>query len=503
MRTIFTATYQTLRWLLAASFLSLICLTVSARDYHVSDYGALPDDTLQLASPGINAAIQECARNGGGRVVVDAGKYRCGTIFLEDNVELHLSSGAYIYASKENSDFPMQPRQAYRSDKDKHGWNALIFAASKHNISITGNGTIDGRGKGKRSMLDDPSGKGNDRPRNILMISCRNVKVEGVTMRNAATWNQHYLDCEDVVVTGVNVYNHCHGNNDGIDIDGCRRFLLSNSVIDADDDAIVLKSTGMAPCEDVIVRGCVASSWANALKLGTESTGGFRNIVFSDCIVKPSRHKGQRVIKSTVSGISAISIECVDGGTVENITVDNITIDGTECPLYIRLGNRARKHVEEAPEPPVGTMRNIAISNIRAYNTGNFCSSITGIEGYKVENVTLQNIVVENRGGLKQGSFRTVGDDEGKRHDTSGNIFADKYWESWKQVKEDDRGYPQPTVWCNLPSYGLFVRHANNVRLDNVEFRSTGEEPRQAIIAVDTDGLYINNVFPKKVQHVK
>lgn len=489
--------------LTTAAMILLVSHTSMARDYHVSSFGAIANDTARLASDGINAAIKACAHDGGGRVVVDAGKYRCGTIFLEDNVELHLSNGAYIYATDGYEDFPMQPQQPYRSQKDKGGWNALIFAASKHNIAVTGGGTIDGRGKGRKGYLKNVPGDGNGRPKNLLFISCSNVRVEGITMLNSSMWNQHYLDCEDVAVTDINVYNHCNGNNDGIDIDGCRRFLLSNSVFDSDDDAIVLKSTGTAPCEDVIIRGCIASSWANAIKLGTESTGGYRNILVADCIVKPSRHRGPRVVKSTSSGISAISIECVDGGTTENISFDNITIHGTECPIYVRLGNRARKHVDDAPQPPVGTMRNISLSNIRAYDAGNFCSSITGIAGHPVENVTLDNIVIENRGGLVRGNFRIKGDDNGKRHDTSGNIFADKYWPSWKQVKEDDHGYPQPTVWGNLPSQGLFIRHASNIRLNNVEFRSKGEEPRPAVIAVDTDGLYTNNVSPKKIQHVK
>lgn len=133
-------------------------------------------------------------------------------------------------------------------------------------------------------------------------------------MQNSALWNQHYLNCEDVTVDNIRVYNHCNGNNDGIDIDGCRRFTLSNSIIDSDDDGIVLKSTGTAACEDIVVTGCIVSSFANAIKCGTESTGGFKNILVADCIVKPSRNKGERIIKSTPSGIAAISLEIVDGG---------------------------------------------------------------------------------------------------------------------------------------------------------------------------------------------
>lgn len=473
-----------------ALLLSLACVVACchARDYLISDYGMV-SDTTALSSPAINAAIADCHANGGGRVVVPAGKYRCGTIFLQSHVELHLESGATLFASRSDADFPMQPRNHYRSQKDAAGWNALVYAADAEDIALTGNGMIDGRGKGRRGFLKNVPGDGNGRPRNILFISCRKVRVEGITVRNSPIWNQHYLNCEDVIVDGIRSWNHCNGNNDGIDIDGCRRFVLSNSIIDSDDDGIVLKSTGPAPCEDVIVRGCIVSSWANAIKLGTESTGGYKNILISDCIVKPSENRSDRIIKSTKSGITAISLELVDGGVMDGVVVNNIQIEGTECPIYVRLGNRGRKHTEDAPVPGMGVMRNIHLGNIFARNVGNFGSSITGVPDGKIENVTLSNIYVSNRGGLAKGSYRTVGDDAGKRHDTSGNLFPDKYWKSADEVKEDDKGYPQPTVWGNLPSYGLFVRHVGNISLDNVHFTAVNPDPRKPIVMVDVDDI--------------
>lgn len=78
-----------------------------------------------------------------------------------------------------------------------------------------------------------------------------------------------------------------------------------------------------------------------------------------------------------------------------------------------------------------------------------------------------------------------MGDNRGKRHDMSGNLFANQYWKSAKEVKEDDKGYPQPTVWGNLPFYGLFVRHVNHLRMNNVVFTSENEEPRKVVIMQD------------------
>lgn len=390
------------------------------RQYECSilDFGASVDTNI-VNTTAINKAIEHCYRQGGGRVIVPAGRFKTGTIFLKDNVELRLENGAYLFASENPDDFPLMPPAAYRSLKDEGGWSALIYAGEARNIALTGYGTLDGRGKGRKGRVGGVAGDANGRPRNLLFISCRNVRVEGVTMQNSALWNQHYLNCEDVTVDNIRVYNHSNGNNDGIDIDGCRRFILSNSIIDSDDDGIVLKSTGTAPCENVIISNCIVSSFANAIKCGTESTGGFKNISISDCIVKPSRHTGERILKSTPSGITAISLEIVDGGIMDGVTINNVLIEGTECPLYIRLANRGRQYPDDAPVPPVGRMRNIQISNITAYGTGNFCSSITGIENAKIENIYLNNIRFMNRGGLVEGAFLPDPAMEGKRHDVA------------------------------------------------------------------------------------
>ncbi|WP_211218032.1 glycoside hydrolase family 28 protein [Niabella aurantiaca] len=449
-----------------------ICLAAKAagaKDFLITDFGARSGGGF-INTVAINKAISACYKNGGGRVIIPAGVFKSGTLILKDHVELHLESGAVLLAGTNREDFPLQPRPAYRSQKDAGGWRALIYANEASDIAITGTGTIDGNGA-KQEPGPDAKVKSDldGRPRNILLISCRRVKVEGIRMLHSGIWNQHYLDCEDVLVNQVNVYNHANRNNDGIDIDGCRRFTLSNSVFDTDDDAVVLKSTGPAACEDVVITNCIVSSFCNAIKAGTESTGGFRNISISNCIIKPSRHNAP--IFGMPGGIAGLSLELVDGGVMEGISISNITIEGVQCPLYIRLGNRARKHIEEAPQPPVGRMRNIVISNVVAYNTGNYSSSITAIPGYYVENVSLSNIQFHNKGGLRAGGF--IGDAA--------------------KVPEDEKGYPQPTVWEELPSSGLFIRHVKNIQVNGLMLRSEDPDPRIPVIAVDVNGIEIRN----------
>lgn len=441
-------------------------------EYNILDYGAKKDSSF-LSSEAINQAITDCSANGGGRVVIPAGKYKSGTILMKDHVELYFEPGSYLCASVDPKDICRQPRPEYRSEKEQGGWYALIYAEKANDIAISGYGIIDGRGAQHKSRPECLWGDQDGRPRNILFISCSNVNISGITMINAGIWNQHYLNCEDVYVNNVKVINHSNSNNDGINIDGCRRFFLTNSNIDSDDDGIVLKSTGLSPCKDVVIDNCIVSSHANGIKLGTESTGGFRNVVVSNCIVKPSRITTRIFPTTLLKGITGISLEIVDGGVMDGISVNNIIVEGTECPLYIRLGSRGRKHTKDSPEPPMGQMRNIQISNILAYGTGNFCSSITGVPEGKIENVYLDNIRFFNRGGLKNG----------------------EYLPDIQSVIEDEKGYPQPTVWGNLPSSALFIRHVENIHVTNAVFGSDEPDPRIPIVANDVDYLQLSKVY--------
>jgi len=453
----------------------LLAITANAQDFNIKQYGAV-SDTTKLSTIAINKAIDVCSRSGGGRVVVPAGNYKTGTIVLKNNVELYLYRGATLYLSTRHQDIPRQKQPAYRSQKDPGGWYAFIYAEGAHNIGISGDGVIDGRGGWQTPRPEAiPGGDLDGRPRNILFISCKDVSVKDITMLNAGIWNQHYLNCEDVIVDRIKVYNHANRNNDGIDIDGCRRFVLSNSIIDSDDDAIVLKSTGVAGCADVVINNCILSSFTNAIKCGTESTGGFKNIAITNCVVKISKSKVAPIFGRTNIGITGISLEIVDGGVMDGVTVNNIMIEGTEAPIYIRLGNRARLHTVGAPQPGFGTMKNVHISNIIATSAGNYTSSITGVPGSSIENVTLDNIFFTNKGDVK-----------------------DDYIKDAKSVSEDEKGYPEPTVWKNLPASGLFVRHVKNISLSNIVFDSVTADVRPAVIGVDVDNISISGVKNKR-----
>jgi hypothetical protein len=212
------------------------CLGASATPvlYDIRDYGAEPDGET-LCTQAIQEAVDHCAGSGGGVVYLPPGRWLSGTIVMKSGVTLQLDAGCTLLGSRDLAQYPpMVP--AYRSYTDVYTDKSLIYAEKAERIAITGRGVIDGQG-------DAFHGPYKVRPYMIRLIGCRDVVVEDVTLCNSPMWVQHYLACDDVRIDGVTVRSRVNLNNDGIDIDSCRRVLVTRCNIDSGDDAIVLKST--------------------------------------------------------------------------------------------------------------------------------------------------------------------------------------------------------------------------------------------------------------------
>jgi hypothetical protein len=420
-------------------------------------------DGVTLNTAAIQRAIDLCHAAGGGRVVIPPGRFLTGTIHLRSRVNLHLESGAVLLGSTDRAaDYPVQPPSAYRSLHDVNGFRSLIYALGQEDVSVTGAGTIDGQGGEFAYGGHDKDG----RPRILLFISCKRVRVENLRLQNSAAWMAHFLNCERVQIRGLDVWNHCNKNNDMLDLDGCREVTVSDCISDTDDDGITLKSTGPAPSENITITNCVLSSRCVAIKAGTESTGGFRNIAISNCVIKPT--KSARHFFGVPEGASAIALEIVDGGVMDGVLISNISVEQTLSPIYIRLGNRARPHTAGAPVPGVGSLRNVMIQNLRATGAGALGQSITGIPGHLVENITLSNIRIQlAHAGEK--------DDLGK------------------VLEEKESAFPEPIMWGRLPVHGLYLRHVRDARLFDVVIEPAEGEPRPTLYAEDTPGLVVRD----------
>jgi polygalacturonase len=446
----------------AGLFLSLLLLltgNLRAQVYDIRNSGAIGDSTTDNTLF-IQKAIDSCAATGG-KVYVPKGVFLTGTIVLKSNVTLHLSAGATLLGQPAAKFYPYQNSRIpfYGEDWAKQ---ALIFCNNQKNVAIEGRGTIDGQGGAFVTTTLKKPDRYRDRPYLLWFAGCENVSVTDVQLRNSAFWMQHYLGCKKVRIDGISIWNHSNKNNDMMDIDGCSYVTVSNVKGDSDDDGITIKSTSPLVSEHITITNCILSSHCSAIKFGTESVGGFRNISISNCVIKPSAQ--EKTIYGKPAGISGLAMEVVDGGIMEHITVNNLVIDGAEVPLFIRLGNRARKYIASAPNPPLGKMRNINISDVIATGAGITGCSVSGVGKAFVENVSLRNIRIEFAGG---------------------GITADAN----RKVEELEELYPEGTMFGKLPSYGFFIRHVKGISMSGISLSYKTPEHRPAFFISDTESF--------------
>ncbi len=432
-------------------------------------------DGRQLDTAAIQGAIDAAAARGGGTVHVPAGRFLTGALALRSNVTLHLHGGATLLAS---------------TNVEHYGARAgLIHAEGGENVAVTGRGTIDGRGgdpgpssrpgESEKELLAHARKRG----RVLYFARCRNVRVEGITLINSPSWMQHYFECEDVVVDGIRVRNHCNHYNDGLDIDGCRDVRISNCRISSGDDAIVLKSRSRRPCENVTITNCIVSSHSNGLKLGTESHGGFRNVAISNVVVLPVDTSEPRR-NGAPEGLAGVAVETVDGGLLEHVVASNLTIRGTIAPLFVRLGDRGRRLGEEMERPPVATLRHVSISHVVATGASSVGCAIAGLPGHPIEDLALSDISI------------TFSGDSARARDpgfAAGGTLADMQ----REIPEEAGAYPECTMFGKLPAYGLYVRHAQGVTLRNVRLRWTAADQRPALYCHDVHRLDIGGLHAR------
>lgn len=430
--------------------LLLLVGVIQAKDYNILNYGAHMDST-SLSTAGIQKAIDQCSKDGGGTVLVPPGVFLSSMIRLKSNVNLHLAAGAKLKALANGT--------AYES---------LVSVNGAENVRITGQGTLFGNGTNFVVREAAPG-----RPRIISVRNSKNILIEDVTLSSGATWALALSGNDQVVIRNITVYSHGNYNNDGIDIDS-KNVLVTGCNIDCSDDALCLKSDDPEKiCENVTITNCVAASNCNLIKMGTSSVSGFRNINISNCTLKRasespvhSWHKNpSHFIDEPITGISGIALEVVDGGLMDNVNISDITITGVQTPIFLRLGSR---------RTPTGSMKNIRISNIKATSHSRIASIISGVPGHNIENVVLRNIVIDCKGG-------------GTATDAA------------RIMPEKEAEYPENRMfgWAT-PAYGLYIRHAKNISLQNVRFNLKSSDQRPAVWLDDTDSTTLKNVQADK-----
>lgn len=445
-------------------FLTLFCGVAGAFASHaavhdITAYGAVAD-TTRLSTSAIQRAIDACNAAGGGEVLVPAGDWKTGSIFLKSNVTLRLENGATLYGSTDIRDY-IPVKTDYVSLRTHTPTIQLIYADKARSVAITGQGTIDGRGAAFPKLTWDDEGI--TRPHLLRFIQCSDITVSGITLRNSGCWMQHYLACDRLKIQGITVYNRNNYNNDALDLDGCHDVVVSDMIADSDDDAITLKSTSPRLCEDITISNCTVSSHCNGIKLGTETNGGFRNIIIRGVTIKPSADQSTQFFGYDGGiGHSAISLEIVDGGTMTNVDIADITIRGTQCPIFIRLANRARAYSPDVPVENIGSISGIRLHDILIDDAGPGGSSITGLAGHPVRDVELRDITIRHAGGQPETPVPT---------------------------DEKAADYPESTMWGILPAQGFWLNHTDGVRISNLRVIPATPDARPAILATDSPNL--------------
>jgi Glycosyl hydrolases family 28 len=347
------------------------------------------DGVLQTTR--LQAAIDAVHQAGGGVVVVEPGRYVITTLILRSGVELHLQQGACLQAHHDLGCYPRMPPAADNKDQSPVH---LLFASDAENISITGDGVIDGQDE----AFWEPCVRTEDRPYGIFrftvrggtmgrpsplvqFVRCRNIKLSEFTLRSPPGWGLHIFDCDQVSITGLTVRGHRYGpNTDGIGINGSRDVRVAHCDVDTGDDAIILKATNAdSRCERVTVTNCVLASNCAALGLGADVCGVIRDVVFTNCVVRRSLRMIQiemwfpgQVERATFSGIT--------GRTLPDEGVEN------ERPIYVDIQQYLR------PEPELGRVRDLVFRDILCESRGRIM--LTAQDGSCIDGVTLHTVII-------------------------------------------------------------------------------------------------------------
>ncbi len=437
--------------------------------YNVMDFGA-KSDIWYNSTKAFQTAVDHC-KDTGGVVYVPFGCYMIGSIHLYSNVHILFEPGVKLYGSLDVDDYDDREQIDYKLYQDaSHSYihRSMFWAENCENISVEGHGIIDMREVWEKEPVPGEIEWTQRRAAKIFAFKeCKHLSLKDMTLLHATDVAVYLAGCEDVHVRGLTLDT----NIDGISPDCCKNVTISDCNIRSGDDSIVLKSSYVLnerrACENITVSNCIVSSRCNAIKLGTESNGDFRNIAITNCAIYDTYYGG-------------VSVETTDGGNIDGVVISNITMRNVGNPIFVILSDRAR-----GPEgTTVGSMRNVIIDNIVA--TGPYtpwkapqlshmvgkdevCMSeistctITGQPYKKIESITLSNIFLTVPGGGTEEEGKVI-------------------------LPEITKAYPENRSFGKLfPVYGMYFRHVENVILNNVQVDTIEPDGRDAFRFDDVD----------------
>ncbi|WP_018885997.1 glycoside hydrolase family 28 protein [Paenibacillus massiliensis] len=438
--------------------------------YNIADYGVTHDG---VATAAIAAAIDAASKAGGGTVVVPAGTFKTGAIWLKSNIELHLSPGAVLSFSTDPEDFPMVESRWEGVRREVH--SPCIFGKDLENVSITGSGTIEGNGqpwwdtfRNRREELKAP------RPTMIGFYNCKKVTLRDISLQNSPSWTINPILSYNVTVDNVSILNPADSpNTDGINPESCTNVRISNCNIDVGDDCIAIKAgtedtAERVPCENITITNCTMVHGHGAVVLGSEMSGDIRNVTISNCVFKQT-DRGVR-LKSRRGR----------GGTIEDIRISNIVMEDVICPfilnLYYFCGPRGKdKYVWDKNPYPITDetpcFRRIHFADITARNVHAAAGFLYGLAERYISEITFSNIDISMAKNAIPGkpAMMTGIEDMNNRGFYLGNVRDIRF----QQVTIENHEGP-----------AFYIENGEKVELLNCESRNTAK-PEQLVEQVE------------------
>jgi len=425
------------------------------KEMDVKTFGAIGDGVC-VDTAALQKAIDTCAAQKQ-TLVITPGTYYTGTLFLKSGLHMVLQEGAKLLGVTDvNAYYASSP---FVDAVGVTRGRAMIVAYDAENLCIEGSGTIDGNGK---NVVYE-----NDRPFLFKVEKCRNVTLRGIRLEGSVSWCLHIDRSRDVVVEKVTIYNRGLENNDGIDIDASENVLIDGCDINCGDDAICLKATSLNPCRNIHAKNCrVCTNWGG-FKIGTESAGDFSNIIMEDSYFYDVMGGGIKIVP-------------VDGGNVRDVIVRNITMDHCTGPIFIATGTRNREYLGKTNENH-SEIHNVLIENIKAdvikaplhgfYFGEDWGEALGGIlmsgtPEKKIEGITLRNLQLDLPGGFTE--------------------EKEAY-----HVREMADMYPEFHRFDPVPAKGVYIRHAKNIHLEQVQLTYKKDDVRAEMYVEDADGVEV------------
>jgi polygalacturonase len=441
---------------------------IGARIYNIRDFGAKGDGKT-LDTVAVQSAIDTCNKEQGGTVLVPAGVFVIGTVELKSNVTLHIATQGKLLGTADGKQY--HAADAIPLDS---GWTmgdgnvGLIFAANADNITIEGNGTIDGQGAQFRSETKGvlpPAGiTGNHRPYHLLFYQCKNLTVRDISLINSAYHSVRVCMCSYVKLEGLYIRGRVIHNNDGFHFIGSNYVHVSNCDVQCQDDACAL----FGSCKFVTVSDCSFSTRWSVFRFGG---GVAENIAVSNCLIYETYG-------------CPIKMRCSPGSRFENISFSNLVMRDVTGPISIGLGN-VQSSSENGKMATPGIIRNISFHNIHAtvvkpvplrdaefaskYNPGEIfsCVVLNGVDKGVLENISFNDVHITFPGGgtAEQAAVRDV------------PKIAGEYYQI---------GIP--------PAYGMYARNVRGLTLHNVRLTMASPDMRPALILDNVEDVAVNGL---------